>query len=248
MMTRILAVALMMAASFHVAADELKVAVAANFAHTLTQVAERFEAETGHRVRISSGATGALYTQIQHGAPFDLFLAADSRRPQLLEKEQKILPGSRVTYAIGQLAYWQRQGDPSEQSLTQWHKKLAIANPRLAPYGAAAQQVLSRLDLVKQFKGKLVTGSNILQAYQYVDSGNVQAGLVALSQLRSAGVDASHYWVVPEHYYAPLEQQAVVLKRTANPRLAQQLLDYLTQQQQLLTEAGYQVSAHVAKR
>ncbi|TKB51063.1 molybdate ABC transporter substrate-binding protein [Ferrimonas sediminicola] len=247
-MTRILAVALMVLTVFSASADELKVAVAANFAHTLSKVAERFEAETGHRVRISSGATGALYTQIQHGAPFDLFLAADSHRPQLLEQEQKILPGSRVTYAIGQLAYWQRSGEPSEQSLAQWQAKLAIANPRLAPYGAAARDVLGRLGLVPKLKGKLVTGSNILQTYQYVDSGNVQAGLVALSQLRSAEVDPHHYWVVPDHYHAPLEQQAVVLRRSTNPQLAQQLLDYLNRQQRLLTDAGYQVSAHVAQR
>ncbi|SDI33984.1 molybdate transport system substrate-binding protein [Ferrimonas sediminum] len=229
-------------------AQELKVAVAANFAHTFSEVAQRFEAETGHRIRISSGSTGGLYTQIQHGAPFDLFLAADKERPALLEADGKAVSGSRTTYAIGQLAYWQRQGHPSEASLSQWQDKLSIANPRLAPYGAAANQVLIRLNAKERLHGRIVTGANILQAYQYVDSGNVQAGLVALSQLRSANVSPDRYWIIPDSYYSPLEQQAVVLSRSQYPEVAQQLLTFMAEQHQLISDAGYQVSSYVAVR
>lgn len=248
MFKRVLAAAVMLLAVSGVQAEELKVAVAANFAHTLGQITKEFEAQTGHKVRVSSGSTGALYTQIQHGAPFDLFLAADKARPQRLEREDKILPGSRTTYAIGQLAYWQRSGTPGAESLSHWQGKLALANPRLAPYGAAAMEAMSKLGIRDAFKGRTVTGNNILQTYQYVDSGNVKAGMVALSQLRAAGVPQEQYWVIPDSYHAPLEQQAVILKRTAQPELAQQLLTFISQQQSLLTDAGYQVSAYVASR
>ncbi|TKB56179.1 molybdate ABC transporter substrate-binding protein [Ferrimonas aestuarii] len=219
---------------------ELRVAVASNFAHTLEQIVTAYESDTGHRVRVSTGSTGALYTQIQHGAPYDLFFAADVERPKLLEQNDKIVAGSRTTYAIGQLALWQRQGKPSSESLIHWQNKLAIANPRIAPYGYAADQVLTALKIKQQFHGRLVTGANILQAYQYVDSGNVDAGLVALSQLKAANIPAEQYWLVPHKLYHPLEQQAVVLKRSSHPKLAQEFLDYIEQQQQLLSSAGYQ--------
>ncbi|MBY5993283.1 molybdate ABC transporter substrate-binding protein [Ferrimonas balearica] len=222
-------------------ATELKVAVAANFHPVFERIAEGFERESGVRVRISSGASGALYTQIRHGAPFDLFLSADSARPALLEQHDLILPGSRATYAVGILAFWSREGGADEARLRLWHQRLAIANARTAPYGEAAEQVLDHLALTDSLKGKLLRGNSVVQAFQYVDSGNVGGGLVALSLLKARAVPESHYWPVPPQWHHPLDQQAVILKRTAEPEAAKALMRYLLEQRPLLTQAGYSV-------
>ncbi|MBY6226142.1 molybdate ABC transporter substrate-binding protein [Ferrimonas balearica] len=228
-------------------ATELKVAVAANFHPLFEQIAEGFERDSGIRVRVSSGASGALFTQIVHGAPFDLFLSADSDRPQRLEQLDLILPDSRVTYAVGVLAFWCRNAPATELELRQWHSRLAIANARTAPYGAAAEAVIERLALGPALQGKLLRGNSVVQAFQYVDSGNVNGGLVALSLLKARGVDASQYWPVPPQWHGSLEQQAVILKRTAHPEAARALLDYLLQQHALLTRSGYSLAPSLAQ-
>ncbi|MBY6187416.1 molybdate ABC transporter substrate-binding protein [Marinobacter hydrocarbonoclasticus] len=229
-------------------ATELKVAVAANFHPVFQQIANGFERETGIEVKVASGASGALYTQIIHGAPFDVFLSADSARPERLEQQDLILPDSRTTYATGVLAFWNRQAPATEGQLRHWHTRLAIANARTAPYGAAAEAVIDKLALKDALKGKLLRGNSVVQAFQYVDSGNVQGGLVALSLLTARGIAPEHYWTVPAHWHGSLEQQGVILKRTEQPEAALALMRYLQAQHTLITQSGYAPSALTVSR
>lgn len=195
-------------------ADEIRVAVASNFAEAARRLATAFEAESGHRVTLVIGATGKLYAQIHHGAPFDAYLAADRRRPERLEREGLARPGSRFTYALGELVLWSpRPGyvDPEGRVLEAGEfRHLAIANPRLAPYGRAAREVLEALGLWQRLQGRMVRGENIGQAFQFVRSGNAELGFVARSQL--GGAEAGSRWPVPSDLHAPIVQQAVLLK------------------------------------
>lgn len=196
--------------SAEVQADEVKVAVAANFKGTLERIGQEFTAKTGHQVTISSAATGVLYTQISHGAPFDLFLSADVATPQKLEKEGK--GSERFTYAIGQLGLWKKGGPaPDEAQLRAWQGNLAIANPRTAPYGAAAMATLESLKIdPKQYR--VLTGANISQTWQFVDTGNAEMGFVAWANLVEAG-KTGEAWAVPQNLYPAIEQQGLVLKK-----------------------------------
>ncbi len=213
---RPVAVLLLLLASSWSAADEISVAVASNFAGTLKVIAGNFEAASGHKVRISIGSTGKHYAQIHHGAPFDVFFAADSRRPALLEAEGAALPGSRFTYAVGRLVLWSpKPGYVDTQGRileTGKFQHLAMANPRLAPYGKAAQEVLQHLGLWKALKGRAVRGENIAQAFQFVKSGNAALGFVAWSQILRPGQPVTgSWWDIPNALYTPIEQQAVLL-------------------------------------
>jgi molybdate transport system substrate-binding protein len=214
-------------------ADEVRVAVAANFTAATRRLAAEFRLETGHVLVPSFASTGTLYAQIRHGAPYAMFLAADARRPALLEAEGLGVPGTRFTYARGRLALWSatpgllRDGP---QALRGDFRALAIADPRTAPYGAAAQQVLRRLGLWEALQGRIVQGENIAQAYQYVASGNATLGFVALAQLRAAQPQADaqgEVWLPPEDWYAPIEQQALLLRRGAAEPAARAFLDFL---------------------
>ncbi|WP_368170038.1 molybdate ABC transporter substrate-binding protein [Aeromonas sp. R4-3] len=191
-------------------ADEVRVAVAANFKGTIERIGKEFTAKTGHSVVISSAATGVLYTQISHGAPFDLFLSADVATPQKLEAEGK--GSGRFTYAIGQLGLWKKGGPaPDEASLRSWKGNLAIANPKTAPYGTAAMATLAHLKIdPKQYR--LLTGTNISQTWQFVDTGNAELGFVAWANLVEAG-KTGEAWAVPASFYPPIEQQGLVLKK-----------------------------------
>lgn len=191
-------------------ADEIKVAVAANFKGTLEKIGQEFSAKTGHNLLISSAATGVLYTQISHGAPFDLFLSADVATPEKLEQEGK--GSERFTYAIGQLGLWQKGGPaPTEKTLRHWRGVLAIANPSTAPYGAAAMATLKSLDLdPKQYR--LLTGTSISQTWQFVSTGNADLGFVAWADLVATG-KTREAWAVPSTLYPPIEQQGLVLKK-----------------------------------
>jgi molybdate transport system substrate-binding protein len=195
-------------------AETLQVAVASNFKAPLESLAAIFEKQNKHKITIIGGATGKQYGQILQGAPFDMFLAADSSRPKLLEQQGRAVKNSRFTYAIGQLAlYSPKHLHPTQELLQQSRfNYLAIANPRLAPYGQAAQQYLQSLALWQPLQGKLVRGENINQAWQFVHSGNAEAGLLALSQLIQADISKEYYYLVPAEDYAPVVQQAVVLK------------------------------------
>lgn len=199
------------------AADTIRVAVASNFADPLRPIARRFEAGTGHTVILSPGSTGKLFAQIVNGAPFDVFLAADTERPARLERDGVAVPGSRSTYAVGRLILWSpRPGYVDERGAvleTGRFRHLAIANPKLAPYGKAAREVLEARGLWAALQGRLVRGENIGQAFQFVNSGNAELGLVAYAQVRRPGHPVAGFgWLVPQSLHAPIAQQAVLLK------------------------------------
>jgi len=223
-------------ASFAVAgsalADQVQVAVAANFTAPMQAIASAFEQDTGHQVLASYGATGQFYAQISHGAPFEVFLCADDSTPAKLEQEGQSVQGSRFTYAIGTLVLWSpKQGFVDDQGAVLERgefKHLAIANPKAAPYGLAATQTLDKLGLSDTLKGTIVEGQNITQALQFVSTGNAELGFVALSQVYKDGqITSGSAWVVPEAMYQPIRQDALILKKgEANPA-AKALVEYL---------------------
>ncbi|RRV22594.1 molybdate ABC transporter substrate-binding protein [Pseudomonas sp. o96-267] len=213
-------------------ADEVKVAVAANFTAPIQALAPAFEQATGHKLVASFGATGQFYAQIKNGAPFDVFLSADDSTPAKLESEGDTVPGSRFTYAIGSLVLWSADAsylDGSDAALKAGQfKHLSIANPKAAPYGLAATQVLDKLGLSDAVKSKLVEGQNITQAHQFVSTGNAELGFVALSQVYKDGqVSSGSAWIVPDDMYDPIKQDAVILKQGANNPAAAALVEYL---------------------
>lgn len=213
-------------------ADEVKVAVAANFTAPIKAIAAEFEKATGHKLVASFGATGQFYAQIKHGAPFDVLLAADDTTPVRLEREGAAVPGSRFTYAIGSLVLWSADTgylDGTEAALKAGQfKHLSIANPKAAPYGLAAMQVLAKLGLSEAVQAKLVEGQNITQAHQFVSTGNAELGFVALSQVYKDGkVSSGSAWIVPDTMYDPIKQDAVILEQGANNPAATALVEYL---------------------
>ncbi|AVO53454.1 molybdate ABC transporter substrate-binding protein [Ectopseudomonas mendocina] len=213
-------------------ADEVKVAVAANFTAPIQAIAPAFEKATGHKLVASFGATGQFYAQIKNGAPFDVFLSADDSTPAKLESEGATVPGSRFTYAIGSLVLWSADAnylDGTDAALKAGQfKHLSIANPKAAPYGLAATQVLAKLGLSEAVKGKLVEGQNITQAQQFVATGNAELGFVALSQVYKDGkVSSGSAWIVPAELYEPIKQDAAILKPGANNPAATALVEYL---------------------
>lgn len=215
---RALSFAMVLASASDIAAEEAQVAVAANFSAPMKAVIAAFERATGHEIKAAYGSTGKLYAQIRNGAPFEALLAADAKRPKLLEDEGATVPGSRLTYAIGTLVLW--SADPvvvdatGEVLKTGTFERISIANPKLAPYGEAAMQTMERLGLAGAMGSRLVMGENIAQAYQFVDSGNAKLGFVALSQVMVDGeISKGSGWVVPGKLHAPIRQDAVILKR-----------------------------------
>lgn len=213
-------------------AAEVMAAVAANFTAPMKMLAKSFEQDTGHKLVLSFGSTGSFYAQIKNGAPFDVLLAADSDTPLRLEKDGLGVAGSRFTYATGRLVLWSpKAGVVDDQGSVLRNGKfqrLAIANPKLAPYGAAAMQVLANLGLEATVQPKLVQGENIAQAYQFTASENAQIGFVALSQVFMQGhISQGSAWVVPAHLHAPLQQDAIVLRKGQDNPGAQALMVYL---------------------
>jgi molybdate transport system substrate-binding protein len=213
-------------------AGEVQVAVAANFAVPMARIAESFTTATGHAVKLSPGATGKFYAQIVAGAPFDVLLAADDMTPQRLADEGHAAAGSRFTYATGRLVLWSAQpGVVDEQGAVLGSGRfahLAIANPKVAPYGRAAMEVLQARGLAETLAPKLVLGENIAQAYQFVHTGNAELGFVALSQVQVPGRPAGgSHWLVPPSMHAPIRQDAVLLKAGIGNPAAVALLDYL---------------------
>lgn len=215
-----------------VLADEVQVAVAANFSAPLKAIGERFAQDTGHQLVISSGATGQLYSQIRNGAPFAVFLSADDSTPAKLESEGAAVKGSRFTYAIGTLALWSPKPgyvDGAGAVLKQHaFTHLAVANPKSAPYGLAATQVLAKLGLTEAVAAKRVEGQNITQTYQFVATGNAELGFVALSQIYEDGkIKEGSAWIVPAELYEPIRQDAVLLDKGQDQPAAKALLAYL---------------------
>ena len=227
-------------------ADEVQVAVAANFLAPLQEIAKSFEKETGHQTLITSGATGQLFTQIQHGAPFEVMISADAKTPKKLVKNELALADSQFTYARGKLVLW--SVDPAVVDASgavlksDKFKHLAIANPKTAPYGTAAMETLDKLGLSASLKSKLVEGENISQAKQFVDTGNAEVGFVALSQIYKNGkITKGSAWVVPLDLYAPIYQDAVLLKKGEDNPAATALLNYLKSDKAkaIMTTYGY---------
>jgi molybdate transport system substrate-binding protein len=216
-------------------ADKITIASASNFAPTLKAIAPYFERQTGHRIVISTASTGKHFAQIKQGAPFDIFFAADSEHPQLLEQTGAAVAGSRFTYALGVLVLWSTDPDILHRDASVLRKGdfryLAIANPQLAPYGRAAKQVLEDFKLWDHLQTKIVRGENIGQAFQFIYSGNAQLGFVAraqLTQLQSGNQGSA--WPVPQSLYGPIEQQAVLITHKDS---AKAFLDFVKTPQML---------------
>jgi molybdate transport system substrate-binding protein len=230
--------------------DDLNIAVAANFYGTLQKMAPMFEQASGDHLLLSSGSSGQFYTQIHESAPFDVFLSADADRPKQLESDKLAVAGSRFTYAIGTLVLWSPKDgvvdhDGKVLKAGRFHM-LGIAEPRTAPYGAAAQQVLTALGLWDRLNAdkKLAVGENINQAWQFAATGNVDMAFVALSQVSKDGSIAGSYWLPAQSLYAPIEQDAVILEHSAHQKAAAAFLKWLRQDPQAIATikaAGYHV-------
>ena len=253
--SRLCTIVCLLAAAPLAAADTVSVAVAANFADALRQLRPGFEQESGHELRISSASTGILYAQILHGAPYDLFLAADRERPERLIAAGLAESSSAFVYARGRLVLWSTQPglvDGEGKALRSGaFEHLALANPRTAPYGTAAMQVLERLGLTRALAGRLVTGESVAQAWHFVVSGNAELGFVALSQPIAAGrLAEGSYWIVPEELYAPIEQVAVLLGPGRDKPAARALMKFLQSEYAItrLEELGYAFGTPTAER
>ena len=245
---RLLALTAALAFTTLARADVVQVAVAANFTAPARALAEVFARTTGHEARLSFGATGAFYTQIKNGAPFDVLLAADDERPARLEKEGDTVAGSRFTYATGQLVLWSaKPGLVDDEGAVLKHGqfgKIAIANPKNAPYGAAAVEAMEKLGLAATLQPKLVTGESIGQTFNFIATGNAELGFVALAQVLDGGkLKSGSMWVVPAQYHAPIIQDAVILKRAANNPAAKAWMELLKtpQSKELIRSYGYAV-------
>ena len=228
------------------AAAEVKVAVAANFAAPMKDIAAAFEAQTGHKVALTPGATGKFYAQITNGAPFDLFVSGDDETPARLEKVGKTVPGTRFTYAIGRLVLWSpKEGvvaEGGEVLKSGNFRFLSIANPKVAPYGIAAMQTMQKMGVLTKIEPKLVQGENIAQAHQFVVTGNAELGFVALSQVWQNGkLTSGSGWVVPETFHEPLRQDAVLLDTGSRSEGARALLNFMKSDKakEIMTAYGY---------
>ena len=211
-------------------AAEVSVAVAANFTAPMQKIAPLFEADTGHKAVLAFGSTGRFYAQIRNGAPFDVLLAADDETPARLEQEGQ--GGGRATYAIGKLVLWSRQAglvdDKGDVLRSGKFEKIALADPKLAPYGAAAIEALTRLGLLDALRPKIVQGENIAQTHQFIATENAQLGFVALSQVWADGkLKEGSAWLVPVALYSPIRQDAILLSKGKDNPAAAALLQYL---------------------
>jgi molybdate transport system substrate-binding protein len=228
-------------------AGEVTVAVAANFTAPMQKIAQAFEQDTGHKAQLAFGATGKFYAQIKNGAPFAVLLAADDETPARLEKEGLAIAGTRFTYATGRLALWSKQSNLADDKgevlrSSNSFVKIAIADPKLAPYGTAAMEVIHRMGVQANVVPKLVQGESIGQAYQFVSTENAQLGFVALSQISVDGrITQGSAWVVPQNLHTPLKQDAVLLNAGKDNAAAHALLKYLQGDiaKAIITRYGY---------
>ena len=223
---------LAMVLAISVRAEEVSVAVAANFTAPMQKIAAEFEKDTGHKALLAFGATGKFAAQIRNGAPFQVLLAADDETPAKLEADGQTVAGSRFTYAIGKLVLWSaRPGYVDDQGAVLKKgefNKLALANPKLAPYGVAAIESMTKLGVLGAAEGKFVQGENIAQTYQFVSTGNAELGFVALSQVMKDGkIAAGSAWVVPNTLHSPIRQDAVILAKGKGNAAATALMGFL---------------------
>ena len=227
-------------------AGSTEIAVAANFTDAAKEIASAFEAQTGHKAELSFGSTGTLYTQISQGAPFEVFLAADEARPRKAVEEEIAVKGSAFTYAIGKIVLYSADASVVKGAETlrdSEFDKLAIANPKTAPYGAAAVETMKKLGVYDALKGRIVEGTNIAQAFQFVETGNAELGFVALSQV--AGRDGGSRWDVPGNFFAPIRQDAVLLNAGKGSEAAEAFMDFLRgpQAAAIIRKYGYDTGA-----
>lgn len=231
-------------------AESINVAVAANFTGTGKLLVQSFKRQFPQsEVNLLSGSSGKLYAQIVNGAPFDIFMSADQEKPRRLVSEKFALPGSQFSYASGVLVLWSAKsiaaGDIKQGLLSADVSHIALAQPHLAPYGRAAMQVLDALGLRRRLEHKIVYGENVSQAYQFVRSAAAGLGFIARSQLETLEtvqpVEEARVWIIPAELYAPILQDAVLLTRAKNKRLALQFMQYLqsAQAQEIMQHAGY---------
>jgi len=213
-------------------AGEVNAAVAANFTEPMKQIAALFEKESGNTVKLSFGSSGKCYSQIKEGAPFDVFLAADEKNPKLLESEGLAVKDTRFIYALGKLVLWSAKPGFVDDKGAVLGKgdfnKIAFADPKLAPYGLAAQETMQKMKVWDKVQGKLVTGESIAQTYQFAASGNADMAFIALSQITKDGkiIDGS-YWLVPADMYSPINQAAIELSAAKDKAAAQAFLKFL---------------------
>lgn len=235
---------------FPAQAAGVTVAVAANFVAPMRALAADFEQRSGHRVRLIQGSSGKIYAQLRQGAPFDLFFSADQSKPAALVAEGLAVADSRFTYALGNLALLSagHPKNPDDSPLARLRRgdfdRLALANPRLAPYGAAAVAALEQMQLAASSQSRWVMGENIAQAFQFVDSGNADLGLVAMSQVLDQHIAAERYWQVPASLHAPIRQDAVLMKSARNNPVAQAFLRFVrsADAQALIADYGYHLA------
>ncbi|WP_455222821.1 molybdate ABC transporter substrate-binding protein [Kaarinaea lacus] len=214
-------------------AAQINIAVASNALAALKVISAEFEKLTGHTVQISSGSTGKLYAQIVNGAPFDVFLAANEREPKKLEQSHLIVPNSRFTYALGKLVAWSTDKtllNPGEMPgvlVSKNINRIAIANPKIAPYGLAAQQALQKLGIYESVQAKIIRGENVSQTYQFIMTSNAQVGFIAKSQIQGESANKDSYWEVPAQLYTPIKQQAVWLLRAKQNMVANEFIHFM---------------------
>jgi len=230
-----------------IAADEIKVAVASNFYPAMKEIVSQYELKQSqsfenHNIVLISGSSGKHYAQILNGAPFDIFFSADKVRPILLEKKGISEIGSRFTYALGKLVLWSSLDgfvEKDERLYINDSRFLAIANPRIAPYGFASREALISLNLWEDLQSKLVRGENIAQTFQFINSGNAKLGFISYSQLMNPSYPvAGSFWEVPQTLYTPIEQQVVMLKKSS---LAKDFLSFIESDESLniISKYGY---------
>lgn len=248
--TKLLAAAIGLFAAFAIGgqaiAGQTNIAVAANFTDAAKEIATAFKAKTGHEAVLSFGATGALYAQITQEAPFQILLSADAEHPKKAIDNGLGVGDSRFTYAIGKLVLWSKNPDlvKGEETLKGGgFTKLSIANPALAPYGAAAVETLKALKLDEALQPKIVQGNSIAQTYQFIDTGNAELGFIALAQL--AGKNEGSRWIVPQMLYRPIRQDAVLLKKGASSEAATAFMTFLkgAEARAIIEKYGYAIDS-----
>lgn len=228
-------------------AEQMLVAVAANFIPPFREIAVEFEKSTGHQLQVSGGSSGNFYTQIKNGAPFDVFFSADNERPKKLEDEGLGVKDSRFTYAIGRLVLWSSNADlvKGEETLRSKNfKRLAIANPKTAPYGVAAMQTMQKLGLWESLQPHIVMGESIGQTIGFIESGNAHLGFVALSQIMDPKIKGKgSRWDVPTHLHEPIQQDVILLTKGKDNPAAKSLLDFMggPQAKAIIERYGYEL-------
>lgn len=227
----IIALALLLYSQTDWAATVL-VAVAANFSKPMMEIAAEFEKATGHSAKLSFGSSGKLVSQLENGGPFEVLLSADEKGPQKLEQAELSVPNSRFIYALGRPVLWSATpgyvDDQGKILTTGGFKHLALANPKLAPYGAAAVEVLKKMGLMEKLQPLIVQGENIAQTHQFINTANAELGFVALSQVIANGkISTGSGWIIPSNYYAPIKQSAVLMRKGIENPAAPALLNYL---------------------